>query len=65
MSRIGAAGGTFLLPVGIDAFGIGVSMIIAAAVCAVGLAATYLWAAETTDLSLTQSERATPPGSGS
>jgi putative MFS transporter len=63
MSRIGAAGGTFLLPVGIDAFGIGVSMIIAAAVCAVGLAATYLWAPETTDLSLTQSERATPPGS--
>jgi MFS transporter, putative metabolite transport protein len=62
VSRIGAAGGTFLLPVGIDAFGIGVSMLIAAAVCAVGLAVTYLWAPETTDLSLTQSERATPRG---
>jgi putative MFS transporter len=64
ISRIGAAGGTFLLPVGIDAFGIGVSMLIAATVCAVGLAVTYLWAPETTDLSLTQSVRATAPGSG-
>jgi putative MFS transporter len=61
MSRIGAAGGTFLLPVGIAAFGIGVSMLIAAAVCSVGLVSTYLWAPETTDLSLTRSERATPP----
>jgi putative MFS transporter len=61
MSRIGAAGGTFLLPVGIDKLGIGPSMLIAAAVCAVGLAVTYLWAPETTDLSLTESGRATAP----
>ena len=54
MSRIGAAGGTFLLPVGIDRLGIGPSMLIAGAVCGVGLAVTYLWAPETTDLSLTQ-----------
>jgi fructose-specific phosphotransferase system component IIB len=39
-------------------------MLIAATVCAVGLAVTYLWAPETTDLSLTQSVRATAPGSG-
>jgi putative MFS transporter len=64
MSRIGAAGGTFLLPVGIEKFGIGTSMLIAAAVCAVGLVVTYLWAPETTALSLTESESATPPGSG-
>jgi putative MFS transporter len=61
MSRIGAAGGTFLLPVGIDKLGIGPSMLIAAAVCAIGLAVTYLWAPETTDLSLTESGRSTAP----
>ena len=38
-------------------------MLIAAGVCAVGLVVTYLWAPETTELSLTQSDRATPPGS--
>jgi putative MFS transporter len=59
MSRIGAAGGTFLLPVGIDKLGIGPSMLIAAGVCAIGLVVTYLWAPETTDLSLTETERAT------
>jgi putative MFS transporter len=59
MSRIGAAGGTFLRPVGIDKLGIGPSMLIAAGVCAIGLVVTYLWAPETTDLSLTETERAT------
>jgi putative MFS transporter len=61
MSRIGAAGGTFLLPVGIAHLGIGASLLIAAAICAVGLVVTYLWAPETTNLSLTESEQATPP----
>jgi putative MFS transporter len=37
----------------------------APAVCGVGLAVTYLWAPETTDLTLTESESATPPGGGS
>lgn len=55
MSRIGAAGGTFLLPLGIDAFGIGPSVLIGAAICLVGLLVTHLWAPETTALSLTQS----------
>jgi MFS transporter, putative metabolite transport protein len=52
-SRIGAAGGTFLLPVSIAHLGIGTSMVISAAVCAVGLAVTYAWAPETTDQTLT------------
>jgi MFS transporter, putative metabolite transport protein len=55
MSRIGAAGGTFLLPLGIDAFGIGPSVLIGAAICLVGLLVTHLWAPETTALSLTKS----------
>ncbi|MGI9155201.1 MAG: MFS transporter [Marmoricola sp.] len=61
VSRIGAAGGTFLLPIGIDRWGIGPSLLVGAAICAVGLAATYLWAPETTDLSLTKSKSATAP----
>jgi putative MFS transporter len=52
-SRIGAAGGTFLLPVAIDHLGIGTSMVISALVCAVGLVVTYAWAPETTNRSLT------------
>ncbi len=52
-SRIGAAGGTFLLPVAIDHLGIGTSMVISAVVCALGLAVTYAWAPETTDRTLT------------
>ncbi len=58
MSRIGAAGGTFLLPLGIAAFGIGTSVLIGAAICLVGLVVTHLWAPETTSLSLTKSQRA-------
>lgn len=58
VSRIGAAGGTFLLPLGIKAFGIGPSVLIGAAICVGGLVVTHLWAPETTDLSLTKSEQA-------
>ncbi len=61
VSRIGAAGGTFLLPVGIEHIGIGPSVLIGAAICVVGLVVTHLWAPETTDLSLTKAESA-PPG---
>lgn len=61
VSRIGAAGGTFLLPVGIEHIGIGPSVLIGAAICLVGLVVTHLWAPETTDLSLTKAESA-PPG---
>ena len=58
-SRIGAAGGTFLLPVGIAHLGIGASMVISAAVCAVGLVVTYAWAPETTNQNLTVTGDAT------
>jgi putative MFS transporter len=61
MSRVGAAGGTFLLPVGIAHLGVGPTVLIAAVICAIGLIVTYLWAPETTELSLTKSENATPP----
>lgn len=54
MSRIGTAGGTFLLPMGIEHLGIGPSVLIGAAVCVVGLVVTHIRAQETTDLSLTK-----------
>jgi putative MFS transporter len=53
-SRIGAAGGTFLLPLGIIHFGIGPSVLVGAALCAIGLFVTYIWAPETTGISLTR-----------
>jgi putative MFS transporter len=63
-SRIGAAGGTFLLPLGITHIGIGPSVLIGAALCALGLFVTYIWAPETTGISLTRtsSVEAAPPG---
>lgn len=60
-SRIGAAGGTFLLPVGIAHWGVGPSVLVGAVICLVGLVATYRWAPETTNLSLTNSTRAEAP----
>ncbi len=61
VSRVGAAGGTFLLPVGIEHWGIGPSVLVGAAICVAGLVATYLWAPETTNLSLTKSKSAKAP----
>ncbi len=60
VSRVGAAGGTFLLPVGIEKIGVGPSVLIGAGICAVGLLVTHLWAPETTDLSLTRTESEQP-----
>jgi putative MFS transporter len=60
-SRIGAAGGTFLLPLGITHIGLGPSVLIGAAICAIGLAATYLWAPETTDITLTRTSSLQQP----
>ncbi|MGI8902802.1 MAG: MFS transporter [Solirubrobacteraceae bacterium] len=57
-SRIGAALGTFLLPVGISSIGVGPSVIIGGAVCVLGAVVSHLWAPETTGLSLTQTSRA-------
>lgn len=53
-SRIGAAAGTFLLPVGIATIGIGASMVVAAAVCALGAVVSQLLAPETTGRTLTR-----------
>jgi putative MFS transporter len=64
VSRVGAAGGTFLLPIGIAHWGVGPSVLVGAGICVVGLVATYLWAPETTNLSLTKSKRATAPRRG-
>jgi MFS transporter, putative metabolite transport protein len=52
-SRIGAAAGTFLLPVGISSIGIGPCMLIAAGICLLGGVVSYFMAPETTGLSLT------------
>jgi MFS transporter, putative metabolite transport protein len=63
-SRLGAASGTFLLPLGIAHLGIGPSMLIGAVICAIGLVVTYLWAPETTGISLTRTcrvEQQPPP----
>ncbi len=56
-SRIGAAAGTFLLPVGISHIGIGPSVLIGGAVCVVGALVSHLWAPETTGLSLTRTSQ--------
>jgi putative MFS transporter len=63
-SRIGAAGGTFLLPIGIAHWGVGPSVLIGALLSAIGLAVTYLWAPETANISLTKTsavEELPPP----
>jgi putative MFS transporter len=60
-SRLGAAGGTFLLPIGIAHLGIGPSVLIGAVIAAIGLCVTYLWAPETNGISLTQASSVEPP----
>ena len=54
VSRLGAAAGTFLLPVGIDAWGIGPVLLILAAVVASGAIVSQLWAPETMGKSLSE-----------
>jgi putative MFS transporter len=46
-SRIGAALGTFLLPLGLDTIGVGPSMLVGAAFCVAGAVITRRWAPET------------------
>ena len=57
-SRVGAAIGTFLLPIGIDAVGVGVCMLVAAAVCVVGALLSQRMAPETTGKSLPETSSA-------
>jgi putative MFS transporter len=51
-SRVGAAIGTFLLPVGIDAIGLPLCMVFGAAFCVVGAVVSQVLAPETTGKSL-------------
>ncbi len=54
VSRLGAAAGTFLLPVGISAWGIQTVLLILAAVVASGAIVSQLWAPETKGKSLAE-----------
>lgn len=63
-SRIGAAVGTFLLPIGMDTWGVQSVTLITAAIAGVGFFACLAWAPETRGLTLTASARgqqSTPP----
>lgn len=62
-SRLGAAVGTFLLPIGIDTIGIAACMLIAAAVTVVGWVVSYLLAPETTGKTLAECSRTALPES--
>lgn len=55
MSRVGAAIGTFLLPVGLATIGVGPTLWIAAALCVAGLAISVPLAPETKQLSIAES----------
>jgi putative MFS transporter len=56
-SRVGAAIGTFLLPVGLDTVGIGPSMLVGAAFCVVGAIICQRWAPETAGRPLVETSR--------
>jgi putative MFS transporter len=60
VSRIGAAAGTFLLPLSVDGLGVGITMLFAAAVCVIGAVVSQYMAPETRGLSL--SEASAPNG---
>ncbi|MEV6838484.1 MFS transporter [Streptomyces sp. NPDC051133] len=63
MSRVGAAVGTFLLPMGLDRYGVRFVLLVGAAVLAVGALVSQFLAPETTDLDLAKAARtAREPG---
>ncbi|MGW4338075.1 MFS transporter [Rhodococcus koreensis] len=55
LSRIGAAVGTYLVPLSLTGLGIGATMLIAAGITIVGAVTAVLWAPETRNLSLSDS----------
>jgi putative MFS transporter len=61
MSRVGAAVGTFLLPMGLDRYGARFVLLVGAAVLAVGGLVSQFLAPETTDLDLAKAARTTAP----
>lgn len=62
ISRIGAAVGTFLVPVALTGIGIGATMLIAAGVTIIGAITSILWAPETKGMTLTDSASLRKPG---
>lgn len=59
-SRIGAAAGTFILPLSVEGLGVGTTMLIAAGICVLGAVISQYMAPETKGLSL--SEASAPLG---
>ncbi|MDT2004987.1 MFS transporter [Rhodococcus opacus] len=54
LSRIGAAIGTYLVPLSLTGLGIGITMLIAAVITLFGAVISYMWAPETRGLSLSE-----------
>lgn len=61
-SRIGAAVGTYLLPVALTAWGIGGTMLAAAAISFVGAVVSLVWAPETRGMALHEAAALKPQG---
>jgi putative MFS transporter len=59
-SRIGAAAGTFLLPIGIKTIGIGPSMLVGALFCVAGAIICQRWAPETAGRPLVETSKPLP-----
>jgi putative MFS transporter len=60
VSRIGAAVGTYLLPLSLTGLGIGPTMLMAAGLTVVGLLVSFLWAEETRGVGLQQAAADAP-----
>lgn len=60
ISRIGAAAGTYLLPIGMDTIGLGPSMLVGAGIAVAGTAMCVAWAPETKGQALHESAAVTP-----
>lgn len=54
VSRVGAGLGTFLLPIGVETFGVSAAMLVTAVVVFAGAAVSQLWAPETKGKSLSE-----------
>lgn len=61
LSRIGAAIGTYLVPVSLTSLGVGTTMLLGAAITAFGAVIAVLWAPETRGLSLSESSGLSAP----
>ena len=63
-SRIGAAIGTFLLPLALTSIGVGPTLLIGAAICGIGAVVSQLLAPETTGQSLSRTAAGAGPAAG-